>query len=420
MSCNEWKEYALEDIIEEFIDYRGRTPKKTDNGVPLITAKIVKQGRINPPTEFIKEEDYDTWMTRGIPLKGDVILTTEAPLGEVAQIKDSKKVALAQRIITLRGKREILDNTFLKYSLQSPIMQHRLFERASGTTVIGIKSAELKKVNINLPPLEEQVKIANILSSLDDKIELNNEMNKTLEEMAQSIFKRWFVDFEFPNEDGQPYKSSGGEMVDSELGMIPKGWEVKSLDELTDVGIGKTPPRKEYQWFSLNNEDVKWVSIKDMGNCGTYILETSEYLTNEAIEKFKVKKVPSNTVILSFKLTVGRVAISPCELVTNEAIAHFKIQNSENLTTEFLYSYLKQFNYDLLGSTSSIATAVNSKIIRKIPIIVPPSEIMSKFTSNVSSLFELIKENELEIINLREMRDSLLPKLMSGEIDLSK
>lgn len=418
MSCNEWKEYALEDIIEEFIDYRGRTPKKTDNGVPLITAKIVKQGRINPPTEFIKEEDYDTWMTRGIPLKGDVILTTEAPLGEVAQIKDSKKVALAQRIITLRGKREILDNTFLKYSLQSPIMQHRLFERASGTTVIGIKSAELKKVNINLPPLEEQVKIANILSSLDDKIELNNEMNKTLEEMAQSIFKRWFVDFEFPSEDGKPYKSSGGEMVDSELGMIPRGWEVKSIDELSDVGIGKTPPRKETQWFSLNNEDVKWVSIKDMGNCGTYILETSEYLTNEAIEKFKVKKVPSNTVILSFKLTVGRVAISPCELVTNEAIAHFKIQNRENLTTEFLYSYLKQFNYELLGSTSSIATAVNSKIIRKIPIIVPPSEIMSEFTLSVSALFELIKENELEIINLREIRDSLLPKLMSGEIKL--
>ena len=418
MSCNEWKEYALEDIIEEFIDYRGRTPKKTDNGVPLITAKIVKQGRINPPTEFIKEEDYDTWMTRGIPLKGDVILTTEAPLGEVAQIKDSKKVALAQRIITLRGKREILDNTFLKYSLQSPIMQHRLFERASGTTVIGIKSAELKKVNINLPPLEEQVKIANILSSLDDKIELNNEMNKTLEEMVQSIFKRWFVDFEFPSEDGKPYKSSGGEMVDSELGMIPRGWEVKSIDELSDVGIGKTPPRKETQWFSLNNEDVKWVSIKDMGNCGTYILETSEYLTNEAIEKFKVKKVPSNTVILSFKLTVGRVAISPCELVTNEAIAHFKIQNRENLTTEFLYSYLKQFNYELLGSTSSIATAVNSKIIRKIPIIVPPSEIMSEFTLSVSALFELIKENELEIINLREIRDSLLPKLMSGEIKL--
>ena len=142
MSCNEWKEYELEDIIETFIDYRGRTPKKTNSGIPLITAKIVKQGRVNPATEFIKEEDYDGWMTRGIPLKGDVILTTEAPLGEVAQIKDTKKVALAQRIITLRGKVEIVDNTFLKYSLQSPIMQHRLFERASGTTVIGIKSSE--------------------------------------------------------------------------------------------------------------------------------------------------------------------------------------------------------------------------------------------------------------------------------------
>ena len=165
MSCSEWKEYRLEEVIEEFIDYRGRTPKKVNSGIPLITAKIVKSGRINTPNEFIREEDYESWMTRGIPKKGDVILTTEAPLGEVAQITSNEKIALAQRIITLRSNSSLLDNTFLKYLLQSPIMQWRLSERASGTTVVGIKSSELRKVNVNIPSLEKQKKIVNILSS---------------------------------------------------------------------------------------------------------------------------------------------------------------------------------------------------------------------------------------------------------------
>ncbi len=241
-------------------------------------------------------------------------------------------------------------------------------------------------------------------------------MNKTLEEMAQALFKRWFVDFEFPNENGEPYKSSGGEMVESELGMIPKGWGVKSIDELTDVSIGKTPPRKEKQWFSLNKNDIKWSSIKDLGNCGVYIFNTSEYLTREAIEKFNVKVVPKNTVILSFKLTVGRVAITPNDMVTNEAIAHFKIINKEYLTPEYLYSYLKQFNYELLGNTSSIATAINSKTIKKIPIISPPNVIVNRFTSIIHGVFQMIKNNESENIDLEELRDTLVPKLMSGEI----
>lgn len=425
MSCNEWKEYKLDEV---YTITNGLSKKRDEFGFgyEFLAFTDVFNNYFIPNTLSNLVNSTEKEREKCSIKRGDVFLTrTSEKLDELGRscvaLKDYPNATFNGFTKRLRpiGNVEILPE-YVGYYFRSPKFRNAVTSMSSMTTRASLNNDMISVLTITVPPLEEQEKIANILSSLDDKIELNNDINKTLEEMAQAIFKRWFVDFEFPNADGKPYKSSGGEMVDSELGMIPKGWEVKSLDELTDVGIGKTPPRKEYQWFSLNNEDVKWVSIKDMGNCGTYILETSEYLTNEAIEKFKVKKVPSNTVILSFKLTVGRVAISPCELVTNEAIAHFKIQNSENLTTEFLYSYLKQFNYDLLGSTSSIATAVNSKIIRKIPIIVPPSEIMSKFTSNVSSLFELIKENELEIINLREMRDSLLPKLMSGEIDLSK
>lgn len=148
----EWNEYLFEDVIEQFLDYRGKTPKKTESGIPLVTAKIVKGGRILEPNEFIAEENYDKWMRRGLPNYGDVVMTMEAPLGEVGQILTKEKIALAQRIITLRGKEEMLNNTFLKYRIQSRQMQNRLKTHATGTTVRGIKSSVLKKLKIELPP----------------------------------------------------------------------------------------------------------------------------------------------------------------------------------------------------------------------------------------------------------------------------
>ncbi|MCP3680996.1 MAG: hypothetical protein GY782_12395 [Gammaproteobacteria bacterium] len=181
--------------MEAIIDYRGKTPKKTASGIPLITAKIVKQGRILPVQEFIASSEYDKWMRRGIPEKGDVLITTEAPLGEIAQL-DERKVALAQRLIALRGRKNFLDNTFLKYLLQSSYVQHQLHGRASGTTVLGIKQKELRKILLYIPKIKEQQTIAHILGSLDDKIELNRQMNETLEAMAQALFKSWFNDFD--------------------------------------------------------------------------------------------------------------------------------------------------------------------------------------------------------------------------------
>ena len=191
----EWTVHSLESCMEAIIDYRGKTPRKTLYGIPLITAKVVKNGRIDPPSEFIAEEDYESWMRRGTPKAGDVLLTTEAPLGEIAQL-DTKRVALAQRLIALRGKTGVLDNTFLKFLMQSTEVQDQLRARATGTTVLGIKQSELRKVSLKLPPLAEQLAIAQILGTLDDKIELNRRINETLECIARTIFKSWFVDFD--------------------------------------------------------------------------------------------------------------------------------------------------------------------------------------------------------------------------------
>lgn len=164
MGMSEWNNSPLIEVLDEIIDYRGKTPNKTDKGIPLVTAKIVKDGGLLPYNEYIAKTDYLTWMVRGFPKKGDLVVTTEAPLGEVALLKDDK-VALAQRIVTLRGKDTVLDTAFLKYFLQSDEGQLRLQQKATGSTVQGIKQSELLKVIISYPDFRNQQKIAAILFS---------------------------------------------------------------------------------------------------------------------------------------------------------------------------------------------------------------------------------------------------------------
>lgn len=154
-----------------------------------------------------------------------------------------------------------------------------------------------------------------------------------------------------------------------------------------------------------------------MGSCGTYIRRSSEQLTQEAVDKFNIRVIPSNTVLLSFKLTVGRIAITYGEMTTNEAIAHFK--TDKPFINEYLYCYLKDFNYQTMGSTSSIANAVNSKLIKAMPFIIPADDEITRFHTVVGPMFEQILNNQIENDSLAEMRDTLLPRLMSGELDVS-
>jgi type I restriction enzyme S subunit len=248
--ADEWKTLPLQDCMAAIIDYRGKTPDKKTFGIPLVTAKVIKGGRIERPDEFIAEADFDAWMRRGMPETGDIVMTTEAPLGEIAQL-DGKKVALAQRVITLRGKPGLLDNTFLKFLLQSHSVQGEIQSRATGTTVLGIRQSELRKVNLTLPPFHEQRAIAHVLGTLDELIELNRETNEILEEMARALFKSWFVDFDPVRAklEGRPPAGMDAATAalfpdhfqDSELGQIPKGWEVGPILRLSDLLSGGTP-----------------------------------------------------------------------------------------------------------------------------------------------------------------------------------
>jgi type I restriction enzyme S subunit len=296
----------------------------------------------------------------------------------------------------------------------------------SGSAQPSLNRNFIYPIPVRVPPLREQKAIARILGTLDDKIELNRRMNATLEAMARALFQSWFVDFDPvhakaaghpPSMDAATAALFPATLRDSNRGKIPSGWSYLEAQEVAQIGIGKTPPRKEPQWFSESPSDIPWVSIRDMGASGVFAQQTSEFLTEDAVTRFSVRRVPKNSVLLSFKLTVGRVVIADMPLTTNEAIAHFGLNADQGITHEFLYLYLSQFDYDSLGSTSSIATAVNSATIRMMPILVPPRELISGFTEIVSPLFERIRINQSESVTLGATRDVLLPRLLNGEID---
>lgn len=409
----EWKEFVLGEVAD-FIDYRGKTPKKTSSGVPLITAKIVKNGSIQEPNEYISHEDYPKWMTRGFPKVGDVVLTTEAPLGEVAQIKDPS-YALAQRIITLRGKKGIIDNGYLKYFLQSTKGQNRLKERETGTTVTGIKSSELKKILISAPDLSTQSAIAEILSSLDDKIELNNQINQNLEALAQALFKQWFIDFEFPNENGEPYKSSGGEMVDSELGQIPKGWEGGNLNQIAELQkINVKPfesPSKIFNHYSLPEFDSGKTPSKELGE---KILSSKYKVENKSILISKLNpRIPRVWTIIECEH--NSVCSTEFQVIRPMDEIYFSFINSLCSSED----YIKSLQSKVTG-TSSSHQRVNPKDIISYNLVIPSKEVLYSFHKIVYDYLEIIDINRKESLQLISLRDTLLPKLISGELEVKE
>lgn len=446
---SEWRESRLDEITELIVDCPHSTPKWTEDGVIVLRNQNIRNGRLklsNP--SYTNESGYKDRTKRAILQANDLIFTREAPMGEICQLPEDLRCCLGQRMVLLRANEENVYSKYLLFVMQSSYLQHQIgWNEGTGTTVSNIRIPNIKSFQIPLPSLPEQKAIAHILGSLDDKIELNRKMNETLEAMAQAMFKSWFVDFDpvidnalavgntIPEElaeRAEQRKALGDKrkklppeikklfpsefIFTDELGWIPKGWKVEVANDIASISIGKTPPRKEQHWFSDKKEDnTIWVSIRDMGNNGVFLGDSSEYLTVDSIKKFNVKVVPAGSILLSFKLTVGRVAIAQSELTTNEAIAHF-VAPKYGISKEYLYCYLKNFDFGSLGSTSSIATAVNSKIIKAMPILTPSEDVLSSFEARTNNCFNKIELTTCQINATSKLRDTLLPKLLSGEL----
>lgn len=405
----EWKEVRLGDVCSELSDGLHKAPKFIVNGEYIfVNAKNLYNGYILD-NDLTKKTSHEEYLKYKKPLgKHSILYSIDGTIGNIAKYRGEKCV-LGKGACYINCNPEIVESSYLYYQLQSPHFKSYIHLMSTGSTIKHISLKTMRDYVFELPSLEDQRRIASILSSLDRKIELNNKINADLEEMAQAIFKNWFVDFE-------PFKD--GKFVDSELGMIPEGWKVGRADDYYQINIGKTPPRKEHKWFSTNPADKIWVSIANMGNSGIFISDSSEYLTQEAVDSHNIIMVPRNTILLSFKLTVGRVAIADKELTTNEAIARFILSDDKYM--EYLYLYLKKFDYNSLGSTSSIATAVNSKTIKGMQMLQPSDKVIDAFHIQVNPIFEKIRSLTKENSRLSLLRDTLLPRLMSGEQEVQE
>ena len=389
----EWKNVKVSELGKIVT---GKTPKTSisDNyggDIPFLTSSDdLSVKYIKKTLKTLSEKGLLEVKRALLPVNSVCVSCIGSDLGKV--VITTEPTVTNQQINSIVVNEEQFDVSFVYYAMQ--ILGKELsFISKTSTAVPIVNKSSFSSYTIKCPPLEEQQQIAAILSAIDSKINCNKEINDNLEQQAMVLYRQMFV--ETNNNARRECRA----------------------DEYFDISIGKTPPRKEAQWFSMNPTDCIWVSISDMGRCGMYIVDSSEYLTHESVDKFNIKVVPDNTVLLSFKLTVGRVAITDGAMVTNEAIAHFKTDKPE--INEYLYCYLKDFNYQTMGSTSSIATAVNSKIIKAMPFVVPTDAELVTFHSVTAPMFETIKTRQRENTRLAELRDSLLPKLMSGEIDVS-
>lgn len=303
--------------------------------------------------------------------------------------------------------RPVTNNTYpiyMGYYFRTPQFRANFIKIASLITRASLRNEDLLKFKVELPTVEKQKQISEILYSYDKLIKNNNERIKMLEKMAENLYKEWFVRFRF----------HGNETAEFENG-LPKGWEIQQAQNIFDISIGRTPDRKQFDYFTYNENDALWVSISDMKD-NMFITRSSEYLTDEAIKKVNMPMVEADTVLLSFKLSVGRVAITTKLSCTNEAIARFKTNDKDSL--EYTYLYLKLFNYQNLGNTSAIGNAVNSTIIKKMKFILPNRNLLEMFHNSVKDIFTEIKNLKYSNENLIKQRDLLLPRLMSGKLEV--
>ncbi len=420
---SEWPVLPLEQCLDALIDYRGKTPEKTASGIPLVTAKVIKAGRIEEPTEFIAVEAYDAWMRRGIPRAGDVVLTTEAPLGEVAQLGNAR-VALAQRVVTLRGKAGLLDNTFLRYLLQTDEMQSQLAARATGTTVLGIKQSELRKVEISLPPIDLQRSSASLLASLDDRIALLRETNATLEAIAQALFKSWFVDFDPVRAKSQGLTPAGMDEAtaalfpdgfeESALGPVPHGWQVLPFTEAVTVIGGGTPKTANSEYWG---GEIPWFSVVDAPTgADTFVVATEKTITSVGLANCSAKLLPEGTTIISARGTVGKLALVGCEMAMNQSCYGLRGKAGDAYFTYFsthaLVSTLKQRTH------GSVFDTITRDTLGGVSVVYPTAPAIAAFESIASPVMSRIRENLLQGRSLAAIRDALLPRLIFGQLRL--
>lgn len=457
----EWTKVKISEVCDMIVDCVNKTAPQVEykTAFKMIRTPQIKGGRIDRENcRYVERETFEKWTRRARVLKGDVLLTREAPMGEIGYVDFDDTVFLGQRIMQYRVNATQLDSKFLLYSFLSPVLQNQFrMHEGSGSVVSHIRVPDCLNFELSLPPLDLQRKIAKILGDLDDKIELNRKTNQTLEQIAQALFKSWFVDFEptrakiaakeagaspeeieraamcaisgktpdqlaqLPPETQQNLKTTAAlfpdALVDSELGEVPEGWEVKPLSAIIEIIGGGTPKRSEESYW---NGDIPWFSVRDVPASGDiFVVDTEEKISELGLQKSSTKLLPVGTTIISARGTVGKLALVATPMCMNQSC--YGIRGKDGFGSYFNYFNLREAVDTLLRNVhGAVFDTITTQTFESYSMAVSVEDLTKKFDGRVEPLLKRIELNVRENIVLSNLRDTLLPKLLSSELAISE
>ncbi|MCB9351228.1 MAG: restriction endonuclease subunit S [Lewinellaceae bacterium] len=446
---NEWKEVTLREISSD-ISY-GYTQSASEEvvGPHFLRITDIQGGTVdwkNVPYCQISEDDLEKYRL----LKGDIVVArTGNSTGENYLYNDEKDAVFASYLIKFRIKSKIADPQFIWYNMRSKKWWGFINSSKTGSAQAGANAKVLGRFSILLPPLPEQKAVAHILGAFDDKIALNRRQNDTLEQMAQALFQSWFVDFD-PVIDkalaaGKPIPESlqaraerrkalgnrrkplpteiqalfpDGFGFEEELGWVPEGWRVGRVEELANVIGGGTPSKKVPEYFSENG--IAWLTPKDLsGYQWKFISRGATDISPLGLKKSSAKLMPKGTVLFSSRAPIGYIAITENEIATNQGFK--SLVPKKPVPSEYLFYFLKS-NIDRVESFASGSTfkEVSGSAVKALSILIPSKEILGRYEKETTPFNERRLSIQKESEYLTQLRDTLLPKLISGELRLSE
>lgn len=385
------------------------------SNIKLKDIAILKNGKKRPEENFGKYEVYGA--NGKIGYSNEYLLVSNSiVIGRVGANCGSvhfsnKPIWISDNTIGVIPN-DTVDSYYLYYYLKSL----RLNEMASGSAQPLINQSIINSIDLNLISFTEQKKVGHLLRVIDDKLLINRNIINNLKEISQNIFNQWFINFEFLNDQGQPYRLNDGEMIESELGLIPKNWSTGTINDIGSVVGGGTPSKKYDEYYTSNG--ISWITPKDLSlDKSTYIYKGTIDITELGLKKGSAKILPKNTVLFSSRAPIGYIAIAGQKVTTNQGFK--SIVPDKGYSPYYIYHLLHQkLPYIEAAAGGSTFKEISGKGLKEIPIILPPVEVTQKFESIVEAIFLEIQTLEMENKKLEELRDTLLPKLLSGEIKI--
>ena len=401
---------------ESVFDGTHDSPKANESGFPLITSKNILNGVLNlNDTYLISEKDYLTIQNRSSVKKWDIIFIMIGSVGEV-YLEKNNEIPYAIKNVGVFSTNDEFKAKWLYYYLKSPYAKIFIKNSLAGAVQKFLSLGKLRDFPIFQYDRSKDDTI-NFLSALDDKIELNNQINTELEAMAKTLYDYWFVQFDFPDENGKPYKSSGGKMVFNETlkREIPVGWEVKKLSAFAKTGSGGTPKSTVKEYYE--NGQIPWINSGELNQ--PFIVKTENFISEIGLKNSSAKLFPKQTILMAmYGATAGKTSIISFEATTNQAICAVMPLD------KIMFYYTKHvlddmYKYLINLSTGSARDNLSQDKIRNLDIVIPSEELSRKFCKIVTPFFRKIEINLQENQELAQLRDWLLPMLMNGQVRVS-